>query len=265
VAGSRGMVGAAVLVAHGAMRVGAGLVKLATVSSQQPVAAKRVPVEVTTAVLPESKKGLLSSQSWPHIRDLISSFRPDVMVMGPGLGQSQDVGNIVRKLLRLRIPVALDADGLNVLSRDKKISHDGPLIITPHPGEMARLWGVPVSQVQKSREFFAQLSARKFNCICVLKGAGTLVADIKELWKNPTGNPGMATGGTGDVLTGMIAGLWGQMPERDKENGFRAACSAVYLHGLASDLAVKKKTQYGMLASDLAEFVPRAFRQLIRA
>jgi len=256
------MVGAAVLCSLGALRSGAGLVKLETVKSQQNVAAKRAPLEVTTEGLPEDFKGKISAKSWGSLRQTINKFSPHVAAVGPGLGVSSGVRSIVKKLVHLpNLPLVLDADGINVIKKGQELKRKAPLIITPHPGELSRLLKIPVRQVQAEREAAAKKAARLFRGICVLKGAGTLITDGKTVWKNTTGNPGMASGGTGDVLTGIIASLWGQMPVPDQKNGFKAACLGVYLHGWAGDLAARKKGEMSLLASDIIAALPQAIQR----
>lgn len=260
IAGSKGMVGAGVLSAFGAMRAGAGLVRLATVKSQQPVAARRVPLEVTTQGLPEESRGTLSAGAWREIRKTIRKFKPHVLAAGPGFGVSKSVRGLVQKLIRQnRIPIVLDADGLNVLSGKKGIRPSCPLIMTPHPGELSGLLGVSIKQIQSDRKKYVLMAAKRFHCVCVLKGAGTLISDGKTVWKNGTGNPGMASGGTGDVLTGMIAAFRAQL---GREKALEAACLGVYLHGLAGDLAAGKLTQSAMLASDMIECLPAAIKRI---
>lgn len=264
VAGSKNMMGAAVLSSLGAMRGGAGLVRLGIVESRQRIAAMRAPLEVTTMGLPEDKKGLLSSSALRVIRKAITEFKTDVVAVGPGLGQSPVVKKIVREFLfRDSRPVVLDADGINALA-DLNIQKKprAPLIITPHAGEMARLLNTSIRRVMADRVQIAKAAAKKFGCVCLLKGPGTIVTDGKEVFRNTTGNPGMASGGMGDILTGLIAAIWGQMEKRGVKTGLQAAAIAAFVHGRAADLAVRKFSERGLLASDVAAFFPQAFRNL---
>jgi len=282
-AGSRGMAGAAVLCAAGASRAGAGLVRLGIVKSQQVVAARKGLLEVTSEALPEDGEGRLPGKALQVILKSIEKFRPDVLVVGPGLGESPGIRKIVRHLLfRSRLPMVLDADGLNVMAGSGgKLDGDRktPLVVTPHPGELSRLTGESMASIQKDRVRAAMKFARKNNCVCVLKGAGTIVSDGVRVFRNTTGNPGMAKGGTGDVLAGIIGGLWAQMSDdqyrHSRGSGYpwipasagmtrvslKAAALGVFAHGLAGDLAAKKFTNRAMLASELAGFLPDAFKR----
>lgn len=262
IAGSRGMAGAAVLSASGAMRSGAGLVKLCIVKSQQAAAVKRGPLEVTTLALPENRAGQLNSSALRVLRATIRTFSPDVLAIGPGLGQGAGVKKTVRMLLRTTsLPVVLDADGINVF--DGK--HKGPLVMTPHEGELARLLKWSPQQISKARVKAVQAAAQKFRCVCLLKGPGTLVTDGRVLFRNTTGNPGMASGGMGDVLTGVVAGLWAQLIKRGKTDGLKAALLGAYLHGFAADLALSRYSRGSLLASDIIPFISTAIRKTIKA
>jgi NAD(P)H-hydrate epimerase len=158
--------------------------------------------------------------------------------------------------------LVLDADGLNAFKEAPSLleRHKAPLIITPHAGELGRLLGVSFKRIQSDRERWATHAARRFRCVCLLKGAGTLVTDGKKVWKNTTGNPAMASGGMGDVLTGLIAGLWGQMDFADGKEALQAAALGAFIHGRAGDLAVRSLSQTRLVASQLAGFIPRALK-----
>lgn len=262
IAGSKGMAGAAVLAALGAVRSGAGLVRIGTVNSQQPVVARRAPLEVTSEGFPDDRHGRFSAGAWSALRRSIESFRPDVIAAGPGLGRSPGVAAIVRNLLyRQDVPVVLDADGLNMLASLGRAKPAGPpLVLTPHPGEMARLLGSrPPDRVAAVRAL-----GRRYRAVALLKGAGTLVSDGDGVWMNTTGNPAMATGGMGDVLTGVVAATWAQQPGAMRETGVAAAAFSAYVHGLAADIAVKRFPERTLLASDVAETLPAAFQYLWR-
>ncbi len=268
IAGSRGMAGAGILSAGGAVRAGAGLVRLATVKSQQAVAAKRAPLEVTTQGLPETKSGRLSPAAWRTIaRAIKKEFRPHVVAAGPGLGQSPGVRTVVLGLLKTPVPLVLDADGLNALAglpavAGRASGGRAAAVFTPHEGEISHLLGWPVGRVKGDRVGAAVSAARRFGCVCLLKGAGTIVTDGRDIWKNTTGNPGLASGGTGDVLTGIIAALWGQMEFRGPSEGLKAAALGAYLHGLAGDVAMRKRGAPSLLATDVIEFLPAAMKIL---
>jgi NAD(P)H-hydrate epimerase len=257
VAGSRGMIGAATLCSWGAVRSGAGLVRLATVKSQQPVAAKRAPLEAMTEAWPEDRAGHLSRQSLRSLNRALKSFRPDVAAAGPGLGRTPSLKILVLRLLD-SVPLVLDADGLNAFAGRGLPQKHFPLIITPHPGELSRLIGWSVLRIEAAREQAARFAARRFRCVCLLKGAGTIVTDGREAWMNTTGNPGMASGGMGDVLTGIIAGIWAQFGDKGI-SALRAACLGAFLHGRAGDIGARRTSARSLVASDLAGFLSSAF------
>ncbi|GBD36083.1 Bifunctional NAD(P)H-hydrate repair enzyme Nnr [bacterium HR36] len=259
VAGSRGMSGAAVLCGLGALRGGAGLVQVATPADIQPVVAAANPCYLTAA-LPQDEQGRLCYQAWETILELARVAT--VVAAGPGWGQSVGLQHLAARLVReLPRPLVLDADALNNLAQAGLAwLENAPAvrILTPHPGEFARLLGLSTAQVQTQREELAAAFARQHRLIVVLKGHGTVVSDGERLYRNHTGNPGMATGGTGDVLTGLLAALLAQRLEP-----FTAAQLAVFLHGRAGDLARDAKGEIGLTASDVADFLPWAIRQCI--
>jgi NAD(P)H-hydrate epimerase len=259
-AGSARFSGAAVLSAAAAMRSGAGLVTLGLPASLNKPIIRIKPKEVMTLPLPETTEGTLSLSGLKKIKDFIRFI--DVLAVGPGLTRNRSTQALVRGLLPVADkPAVIDADGLNALvgyldflraARNARRA----TIITPHPGEMARLLDTAVRQVQSDRKGVAARFSREYRVTVVLKGHRTVVADLGRTYINMTGNPGMATAGSGDVLTGMIAAFLGQGMD-----AFSAAKYAVYLHGLAGDLAAKKKTQPGMIASDIVEMIPEAIKK----
>ncbi len=259
-AGSVGFSGAAALCAMGALRTGAGLVTLGIPKSLHAPMVEKL-TEAMLKVLPETKEGSLSLQGLVDIIE--TADRMDAIAIGPGLSQHQQTKELVRQLLpRIAKPLVLDADGLNAVAEDPGMLKKLPLpvIVTPHPGEMGRLIRQSADDVQKDRERTAKEFAKKYNVVAVLKGHHTVVASFDgAVYVNETGNPGMASGGFGDVLTGMIAALLGQ-----KLALFDAARLGVYLHGLAADLAAKERGEIGLLASDLADRIPLAIRQYQR-
>jgi len=256
VAGSRGMSGAAVLCGSAALRGGAGLVQVATPCDVQPCVATGNPCYMTVGLPIESKGHALAEDAIPLILELADGAQ--VLAIGPGLGSAGRLADILEiVLVQAKCPVVLDADGLNALAKlpaDVLKRRSAPTILTPHPGEFGRLIEKPTDVVQAHREELARRFAEERKVIVVLKGHGTLVTDGPRLYRNTTGNPGMATGGSGDVLTGVIAALIAQGLAP-----FEAAQLGVYLHGLAGDLAVAAKTQMGLIASDIIEFLPEAF------
>jgi NAD(P)H-hydrate epimerase len=260
--GSARFSGAAVLCAAAAMRTGAGLVTLGIPRSLNNAVIKIKPKEVMTLPLAETKEGTLSLTGYKKIKDFIKHI--EVLVVGPGLTQNKSTQGLVRKvILETDKPIIIDADGLNALVKHLDLlavtrqASGVTKILTPHPGEMARLLGISIKKVQDNRKEIAKKFAKDYKVIVVLKGRNTVVVDYKgNLYVNKTGNPGMATAGSGDVLTGMIVALLGQ-----GLNAFNASKYAVYIHGLAGDLAAKEKTQLGMIASDIIEKIPEAIKK----
>ena len=257
VAGSTGKTGAARLAALGALRSGAGLVTVATPHSCQPVVSTLMP-EYMTLGLDDTVDGMVSAEAV----ETVLSERCDVLVVGPGLGQGAGARALVRALVaRATVPLVLDADGLNAFADDAAglVGRDGrDLIITPHPGEMARLTGVTIDHVQTHRVEVARELATTRTLYVVLKGARTVVATPQgAVLINVTGNPGMATGGTGDVLAGVVAAWLAQLLDAE------AACAlGVFLHGLAGDLAAAEQGEVGLIASDLAHHLGPAVLNL---
>jgi ADP-dependent NAD(P)H-hydrate dehydratase / NAD(P)H-hydrate epimerase len=256
VAGSRGKTGAAHLAAIGALRSGAGLVTVATPASCQPVVAAMAP-EYMTEALRESDGGLDVDEV-----DRILEMARDVIAIGPGLGQHPLTREFIRQVVdRASMPLVADADALNAFAEApaRLSGREGrDIIITPHPGEMARLVGMSTHEVQARRLEVARNFAVAHHVFVVLKGHRTVIATPDEkVFINPTGNPGMATGGTGDVLTGMIAAWLAQLLDAE------AACKlAVYLHGLAGDLAEADEGEVAMTSADVAGHLGDAFLEL---
>jgi NAD(P)H-hydrate epimerase len=257
-AGSRGMSGAAVMCGTAALRAGAGLARVACPASVQPEVAAGFPC-YTTVPLREHADGTFSEGAADELAELARAG--DVLALGPGLGRQPHVAAFVREVVgRLPgTPVVVDADGLNVLSQwtGEFAGRTAPLVLTPHPGEFARLTGGPVPEGIAEREQAAAAFAERFGLVLVLKGAGTVVTDGRRVYRNSTGNPGMATGGAGDVLTGVVAALVGQ-----GFAAFDAAVLGVWVHGRAGDLAAMKLGQTALTAADLLGALPAAFREL---
>jgi NAD(P)H-hydrate epimerase len=255
VAGGRGMAGAAGLAGASALRSGAGLVRVATAAEVQPTVASFEPSYMTYP-LESDREGLIRSE--PAKRDLPKLLeRASVLAIGSGLGQSDEVRELVRWVLEaVKIPTLLDADALNALAGQTELLGDlrHPVVITPHPGEFARLTGRTIAEIQADREGHAVALAQADHLVVVLKGHKTIVTDGARIYVNATGNPGMATGGTGDVLTGVIAALIAQ-----KLAPFEAAQLGVYIHGLAGDIARDQNGEVGMIAGDLVEALADAF------
>jgi len=258
VAGSRGKTGAAHLAGMAALRSGAGLVTIATPGSVLPIVASMAP-ELMTEPLVESPVGFVGAGAVERVLQLDC----DVLACGPGLGREPGVGAFMRELLeQATVPLVLDADALTVLADDAgRIvgREDREVIITPHPGEMARLIGASIEEVQANRIDVAADFATTRAVYVVLKGHRTVIATPEgHVYINPTGNPGMATAGTGDVLTGAIAAWLGQLLDAE------AACRlAVFLHGAAGDLAEAAEGQAGMTATDVVASLGEALRRLL--
>jgi len=261
VAGSKGMPGAPVLCAAGAMRGGAGLVTVAVPDSQYDIIARRLLPEAMVLPLPE-RNGCISSSGFPGLKKYIRDRKVSSVVIGPGMRVNKDTFRLVKRLIDLAgIAVIADADALNVFAGDPKAlgNAKADLIITPHPGEMSRLTGLRITEIQGRRGGIAKEFAKRYRLVCVLKGDGTIISDGKRVFVNSTGNPGMAKGGSGDTLAGIIAALAVQVKEPTFLN---AALAGVYIHGLAGDIAAGKKTAIGMTAGDIAEAVPAALKRL---
>ncbi len=258
IAGSAGFSGAAVLCSQAAMLSGSGLVTLGVCRSLNPIMARKL-TEVMTKPLAETRAQTLSEKALPQI--LKFAQNADCVAIGPGLSRNASTQRLIRKLIAsLKKPIVVDADGINALKGKALLlkSAKAPIVITPHPGEMSRLIALSRKEVAKAKEKVAKNFANKYNVVCVLKGHRSVVAGPNgKIYVNKTGNPGMAKGGTGDVLTGMIASFVGQ-----GIRPFDAARLGVYLHGLAGDLAAKEKGEVSMLASDLLNKIPEAIKKL---
>lgn len=263
IAGSKGKTGAALMAAKACLRSGSGLVTLAVPETLMDIFQGRV-VEEMTLPLPDDGIGMLSSKAI----DVILKFaaqKIDVIAIGPGIGVSNDTEKVVTELIqRSTIPLVIDADGINSLARGQKTEDrrqilkkaKAPIILTPHPGEMARLFK---QKSAKDRINTAMAFSKETGVYLVLKGAPTVIAEPEgRAFINTTGNPGMATAGSGDVLTGVIASLLGQ-----GVNPMGASLLGVYLHGLAGDAAARERGEHSLIASDIIDFLPDAFVQLL--
>ena len=248
--GSRGYTGAAALAAMGALRSGAGLVFLGVPESIYAIEAVKL-TEAIVFPLPE-QDGKLSKAAIPEILERLPKM--DAVLIGPGLGQSEDVFEVVKAVLeQAECPVVLDADGINVIAPHKDIlrGRTAPTILTPHDGEFARLGGV----IGGDRSRAAEDMARELDCIMLLKGHRTVITDGVGTYINHTGNPGMAVGGSGDVLAGIITSLIGQ-----RINPLTAAACGAWIHGAAGDLCAREIGQYGMLPTDMTAVLPRLLK-----
>jgi len=248
VAGSSGMTGAAILASRAAMRSGVGLTYLA------------VPQKLVDLV------DLATPEVIPLSLEKIKTIKSNSLVIGPGLGVTSNTQQLLFQLLTTNYlqlsTILLDADALNIIAKRigllKQAEAKAKVIITPHPGEMARLMKKKVEYVESNRRKVAKEFARDHNCVVVLKGHRTLVVDpCGDVYENKTGNPGMASAGVGDVLSGIIGALCAQ-----GVSSFDAAMIGVYTHGQAGDMAAKEKGEYGLIASDIVEKIPDALRKI---
>lgn len=260
VAGSPGFTGAAALASTAALRSGAGLVTLGIPLGLNAVLEEKV-TEVMTLPLPETSSGALDASAYEEIMKQAAST--DVVALGPGLSCDKSTVSLVQRLTSdLETKLVIDADGLNALIGKtellQKRSH--PTIITPHPGEFSRLFDVPVDNVQQDRIGFARKIANEWGVVVVLKGARSIVSSGDQTAIIPTGNPGMASAGTGDVLTGFVSGFMAQ-----GANSYQAALLGTYLHGLAGDLAANQLTEWCLMASDLIDYLPEAIKKVKKA
>jgi len=261
VGGSQGMIGAPALSANAAFRGGAGLVTIA-VPQRVQLAAASLCCCATSIPLECNDYGRLDLQAVGQVAKAAGSF--DVLAVGPGMGVGGIQENIVQAVLEQSRPVVLDADGLNNLAAiiNWPELRNCPLVLTPHPGEFARLTGMDIASIQAARESAAIEAVGRWGgqdrppLVCLLKGAGTVVTDAASVYVNDTGNPGMATGGSGDVLTGLLAALIGQ-----GLGPFDAACLAARIHGRAGDRAADDLGEVSLTATDMLDCLPAAVRE----
>lgn len=264
VAGSLGKTGAAVMAGSAALKAGAGLATVATPDVCLPMISAQLP-ELMTAPLPATALGTISLRCLEYSRftDLLRG--KDVLAMGPGLTTQSETQEFVRSAVgETPAPLVLDADGLNAFAgRSGELAEHraANLVVTPHPGEMARLLNCPTQDVQRDRMGIATKASADLKALVVLKGHQTVIAAPDgRTWVNSTGNPGMAKAGSGDVLTGMMAGILAQHGGTDWA---KAACLAVYLHGLAGDIAAEDSGEISLMAGDIIHAIPKAYAKLI--
>jgi len=258
IAGSEGKTGAAFMAAEAALRAGAGLITLGIPKSLNHIMEIKL-TEVMTLPLPETADGRISEGAWIKIKEILP--RINSIAIGPGLSQNTETGRLIQRIVAdVEVPIVLDADAINLVAGRPDLIKGArtQLILTPHPGEMARLIGCEVAQVLSERPYIVQEKAIEMGCYLLLKGFQTLMATPGgDLYVNPTGNPGMASGGMGDVLTGMIAGLLAQGYNRRD-----SMLLSAYIHGLAGDIAAGIYGEEGLAATDLFDTMPRAFKIL---
>jgi NAD(P)H-hydrate epimerase len=258
IAGSYGKTGAAVLASEGALRTGAGLVTLAVPSSLNPVFEVKT-TEAMTIPVKDDGKGIFTEASLKEIE--IALEGKDAVVLGPGIGTHKNTISFVKKLLKIiSVPVIIDADGLNCISSYPEILKKLkiPVVLTPHPGEMARLCGEKVNMIMQDRIKTAVEFSEKYACVLLLKGALSIIADKGERWTvNPTGNPGMATGGMGDVLAGIIGSLLAQGMDP-----YNSARLGAFVHGWAGDKVAEEYGPFGFKAGELADKIPYFWKKI---
>lgn len=256
ICGSFGMAGAAILAGKSALRCGVGLEKLAIPKSIYPIAAGSI-LESVFLPLSETSDGKISRTNIPSL--LLEAKKSTAVLLGCGLSVCDDTKALVKSFVEnCTVPMVLDADALNCIADNPEIlkKRKSDIIITPHPGEMGRLCGITAKEVNADRVDVALSFAKKYGVITVLKGSGTIIASPNgQALLNTTGNSGMATGGSGDVLAGMTAGLLAQ-----GKSAFDCAAAAVYLHGLAGDFAAEKLGKISMLPSDIIDYIAQAFK-----
>lgn len=256
ICGSFGMAGAAILAGKSALRCGVGLEKLAIPKSIYPIAAGSI-LESVFLPLSETSDGKISRTNIPSL--LLEAKKSTAVLLGCGLSVCDDTKALVKSFVEnCTAPMVLDADALNCIADNPEIlkKRKSDIIITPHPGEMGRLCGITAKEVNAGRVDVALSFAKKYGVITVLKGSGTIIASPNgQALLNTTGNSGMATGGSGDVLAGMTAGLLAQ-----GKSAFDCAAAAVYLHGLAGDFAAEKLGKISMLPSDIIDCIAQAFK-----
>lgn len=259
IAGSCGMTGAAYLVSQAAMRSGSGLVTCGIPASLNPILEVKT-TEAMTLPLKETKEATLGIAAEKEIVEF--SKKVDCLAVGPGLSGNVETKELVKIVLqKIDKPIVLDADGLNAVADYVSVikKRKGPTVLTPHPGEMARLIKKDVSSVQSTREGVAKELAKSLDAVVVLKGHKSIVARPSgECYINETGNSGMSSGGVGDVLTGIIASFIGQGIDV-----YSAAILGVYIHGKAGDMAANEKGQFGMIASDILYYLPYAIKEVV--
>ena len=259
IAGSVGKTGAAAMAGEAALKMGTGLVTLGVPKSLNPIFEVKL-TEVMTYPLSD-KEGVFSEEALKEVLEILPG--KTALAIGPGIGTERGAKKLTLELLKLsRVPMVIDADGINCLVGELEVlkSKKAPVILTPHPGEMARLLGITSKEVQSQRIELSREFAKKYGVILVLKGSRTVIAEPGgHVFINPTGNPGMASGGTGDILTGMIGGLLAQ-----GMNPLEAAKLGVYLHGLSGDLAKEERGEVCLVATDLLKYLPQAIKEVLK-
>ena len=258
ISGSRGMTGAPYLSSQAALRIGAGLVYTIIPEYLETIMCIKLTEAIVKPIL-DGGKGHFIRKSSIEVLEGIKNM--DTIAIGPGIGLDEERIDFVSQIVKsCKVPMVIDADGINCIfhNPDILLDKENHIIITPHPGEMARLLRSSTKEIQENREYYAKYAAEKYNIYVVLKGNNTIVTSPKgEVYINKTGNPGMATAGSGDVLTGMITGLLGQ-----DFDIFNATKLGVYLHGKAGDLACESKGEYSVIATDILDNIAYSMKEV---
>ena len=272
VAGSRGMAGAAILAARAALRSGAGLVTVAVPQSSASIIAGAVPSALTLA-LPENTSGAFRPDGVERLKAYAKERRATALAIGPGISTHAEASRFVLHALSgVALPAVVDADALNILAAQEPgyvsrmlKAREHPCVFTPHPGEMGRLLRMKAPVAEAVRAKAVERLARDWGGVALLKGRRTLISSGPRTVVNATGGPALAKGGSGDVLTGLLVGLWTQALASGRVDGdqaFKCAALAAWLHGAAGDLAAREFTPWGAASSDLVDLLPKAFKSL---
>lgn len=259
IGGKRGMTGAPYLTSMAALRAGSGLVYTMVPKALETIMSVKL-TEAIVKPIEDNEKGYFTKNSLSDILEGVQGI--DAIAIGPGIGVDEEISYIIEEIIRNHNkPMVIDADGINCLSLNPEILYNlnQPIIITPHPGELARLLDKSIKEIQENRIYYSKYASGKYNIIVVLKGYNTVVASPEgEVYINATGNPGMATAGSGDLLTGIIASFIGQ-----GLSPIDASKLGVYCHGLAGDLAAFHKGEYGIIATDILENIPYSIKKIL--
>jgi NAD(P)H-hydrate epimerase len=258
-AGSRGLTGAAALTSVSALRCGSGLVTLGIPSALESFFSKKL-LEVMRLGLPATAEDTLSMEAYPRVMDFIKKRKISCLAIGPGLSRNPQTAALVRKLFQnAGVPMVVDADAVNAFEGRQRLlsGHAGPFVMTPHKREFERVFEETLPKEQSKRIRLAKILSKFYHGVLVIKGPRTLVVEKDNFYVNRTGNPGLAKGGAGDVLTGMVASFIGQGLDP-----FKASAWAVYLHGKAGDAAARQKGELSMTAGDVIEALPKVLKSL---
>lgn len=260
IGGSTGMIGAPCLSSFAALKSGSGLVYTVVPKSIYEIAAIKS-LENIVIPLEDNQRGHFTDSSISDFNESnTDSKKFDTVAIGPGMGRNEESLEFLRDILKLNLPTVVDADGLNLISVDREImKFNDKLILTPHTAEFSRISGIDIAEIERDREFHARRFSEKYGVTLVLKGANTIVADKGSVYINKTGNPGMATAGSGDVLTGIISSFLGQ-----GFGVFESAKLGVYIHGLAGDIAAYRLGEYSMTAGDIINSLPDAIKNSVK-